>query len=373
MQKISVFTGTRAEYGLMKTLIKKLENDVDIDFNLLISGTHLQKEYGNTKGEIEFDGIKKTQLFKIKKNLKSINQMSFQTGETIKLISQALDLFNPKYLIVLGDRYESFAAAVAAHLSNIKVVHLHGGEKTLGSMDNKLRNAISQLSTYHFTSAEIHKINVQNIIGSSENVYNTGPLVLDGLLNFKKFSKKEFEIKTKFVFSRINLLITFHPETLAKDFGVSALDKLLNILDAYDCNILFTAPNSDNGSKLIIDIIKKNIKKNKQNYFYIPSLGQELFLNALNLFDCILGNSSSGIIEAPFFKKTVLNIGDRQKGRYRFGPVIDVKNDHYAIHEAVKKIFNSITNKKDENFNFSKIYKNSSPSTRIIDILKNNY
>ena len=370
MQKIAVFTGTRAEYGLMKTLIKKLESDIDIDFNLLISGTHLEEKFGNTKDEIHFDGIKNTQFLKIKKDLTYKNPMSYQTGETIKLISQTLESLNPKFLIVLGDRYESFAAAVAAHLSGIKVVHLHGGEKSLGSIDNKLRNAISQLSTYHFTSAEIHKINVENIIGSSKHVYNVGPLVLDGLLNLKKFSKKEFEMKTKFVFAKKNLLVTFHPETLASDSGISGLKNLLNILNNYDCNILFTAPNADKGSDLIIDIINKNIEKNKQKYFYIPSLGQELFLNALILFDCILGNSSSGIIEAPLFKKQVLNIGDRQKGRYRFGSVIDVGNDYDEICEAVKNIFDSSVYKKEEQFNFSKKFKYGSPSTTIIDILK---
>ena len=213
MKRIAVFTGTRAEYGLMKTLIKKLENDIDIDFNLLISGTHLKSKYGNTINEIKSDGIKNITLFPIARDSKYSNQMSFQTAETIKLISQALEILNPNYLIVLGDRYESFAAATAAHLSNIKVVHIHGGEVSLGALDNKLRNAITQLSTIHFTSADIHKRNVQNIIGSSENVYNVGPLVIDGLLEFKKYSKSEFEKDTKFIFSKINVLVTFHPET----------------------------------------------------------------------------------------------------------------------------------------------------------------
>ncbi len=370
MKRISVFTGTRAEYGLMKTLIKKLEKDIDIEFNLLISGSHLKSKYGNTINEIKSDGIKNISLFPIANESKYSNQTSFQTAETIKLISQALETLNPNYLIVLGDRYESFAAATAAHLSNIKVVHIHGGEVSLGSLDNKLRNAISQLSTIHFTSADIHKRNVQNIIGSSENVYNVGPLVVDGLLDFKKCSKNEFEKDTKFSFSKINFLVTFHPETLSSDFGIIGFKNLLNILDNYDCNILFTAPNADEGSDLIIEIINIYIQKNRQKYFYIPSLGQKLFLNALVLFDCIIGNSSSGLIEAPLLKKQVLNIGNRQKGRYRFGPVIDVTNDFNEISKAVVSILNIDKIYKYESFNYLEEYKAKSPSTTIIKILK---
>ena len=299
--------------------------------------------------------------------------MSFETAETIKLISQSLESLNPDYLIVLGDRYESFAAATAAHLSNIKVVHIHGGEVSLGSLDNKLRNAISQLSTIHFTSADIHKRNVQNIISSSKNVYDVGPLVIDGILDFKKYSKNEFEKDTKFIFSKINFLVTFHPETLSSDYGIIGFKNLLNVLDNYDCNILFTAPNSDKGSDLIIQIIKKYIQKNSQKYFYIPSLGQKLFLNALVLFDCIIGNSSSGIIEAPLLKKKVINIGNRQMGRYRFGSVIDVPNDFNKISEAIGNIFNSHKYREPENFNFSNLYKAKSPSTEIINILKSSF
>lgn len=373
MKKISVFTGTRAEYGLMKTLIKKLDNDIEIDFNLLISGTHLEKKYGNTIKEIESDGIKNTYFLKIKKDLKYRNQMSFKTGETIKIISKSLESLCPSFLIVLGDRYESFAAAAAAHLSGIKVVHLHGGEVTLGALDNKLRNAISQLSTYHFTSSEMHKLNVEKIIDSSKNIYNVGPLVVDGLLNLKKFTKKEFELKTEFVFSKMNLLVTFHPETLALDFGISGLMNLLNTLSNYDCSILFTAPNEDKGSDLIIDIINDYIKKDEKRYFYIPSLGQELYLNALILFDCILGNSSSGIIEAPLLKKQVLNIGDRQKGRYRFGAVTDVESNFNQVSKGVSNILDACLNKKNEEFNFSEIFKKKSPSSAIINILKTSF
>ena len=138
-------------------------------------------------------------------------------------------------------------------------------------------------------------------------------------------------MKTGFVFSNINVLVTFHPETLSKDFGISGFKNLLNVLDKFDCSILFTAPNPDNGYKMIIENIKSSIKKNPKKYLYIPSLGHNMYLNALHFFDYVIGNSSSGIIEAPLLKATVLNIGDRQKGRYRFGPVIDVVSDFDSI------------------------------------------
>jgi len=371
MKKITLFTSTRAEYGLMKILIANLEADKEFEFNLLVSGTHLSSIYGNTIDEIKDDGIKNIHLLPISLNESKNNDIGTITANTIKVITKKLKVLKPNYLILLGDRYESFGAATAAHLIGIKIIHLHGGETTLGALDNKLRHAISQLSTYHFTSAEIHKKKVESIIGSSMNVYNVGPMVMDSLLNLKILSKKEFENKTGFTFSKINFLVSFHPETLSPDFGISIFKNLLKILEKLDCNILFTSPNADIGSKEIRHIIKKFIIKNKEKCFYYPSLGQKLYHNALILFDCLLGNSSSGIIEAPLLKRKVLNFGDRQKGRFRFGEVIDVQNHLGSISES---LINILKNKSD-NFDYKKFLeskKATSPSDQIISFLKFN-
>ena len=369
MKKITLFTSTRAEYGLMKKLIANLQADQEFEFNLLVSGTHLSSKFGNTINEIKRDGIKNIHLLPISFDESKKNDMGNIIANTIKLITKKLKVLKPSYLILLGDRFECFGAATAAHLLGIKILHLHGGETTLGALDNKLRHAISQLSTYHFTSAEIHKKKVESIIGSSMNVYNVGPMVMDSLLNLKIISKKEFENETGFTFSKINFLVSFHPETLSPDFGISIFENLVKTLEKFDCNVLFTSPNADIGSKEIRNIIKKFIFKNKDKFFYYPSLGQKLYHNALILFDCLIGNSSSGIIEAPLLKRKVLNFGDRQKGRFRFGDVIDVEDNLSSMYESLINILKN----KPEDFDYKEFlhsHKSSPPTKEIINFLK---
>lgn len=370
MKKISVFTGTRAEYGLMKNLILNLNKSKYFKLFLLVSSTHLNQKFGNTIDEIKQDNIPLDYLLPIKIRSSKKIDMATQTSETIKLVSKALEKINPDFLIILGDRFETFAAASAAHILGIRIIHIHGGETTLGAIDNKLRNAITQLSSVHFTSAEIHKKKVIEMIGSKKNIFNIGPIVIDGLLNLKTISKSEFQNKTGFEFSEKNFLITYHPETMAEDLGISGFENLLNILPKYNCNVLFTSPNSDTGSDLIFQKITNFVEKNKKNVFYIPSLGQQLYLNALLLFDCVIGNSSSGMTEAPILNQRVINIGKRQKGRYRFGEVIDVSSDFKSLSTTFDKVFRLPKNKKFNYLNFKKKYIDKSPTEQIIKFLK---
>ena len=370
MKRIALFTGTRAEYGLMRTLILNLINDSQFDFNLLVSAAHLNNKFGLTFKEIESDGIKTKYKLPISFDNPDELDMAYQTSETIKIISKTLLEINPEYLIVLGDRYETFAAATAAHLLGIKIIHLHGGETTLGAIDDKLRNAITQLSSIHFTSSDVHRQKVQNMILSKKNTFNIGPLIIDGLLNLQTISKEQFEEKTGFNFSKKNFLITYHPETIKDDLGISGLENLLKVLSNFTCNILFTSPNADKGSDIILNRILNAVKENKNNYFYIPSLGQHLYLNALLLFDYVVGNSSSGIIEAPLLKTKVINIGSRQSGRYRFGRVIDVGNDYESIFNAIYNIDKSHQGKENDFREFKKNYITKSPSDKIVKFLK---
>ena len=370
MKRIALFTGTRAEYGLMRTLILNLINDSKFDFHLLVSATHLSNKFGKTIKEIELDGIKDFYKLPIELHNPYELDMPYQTADTIKIVSKSLIKIDPDYLIVLGDRYETFAAATAAHLLGIKIVHIHGGETTLGAIDDKLRNAITQLSSIHFTSAEVHKKKVQNMLLSKNNIYNIGPLVIDGLLNLEIISKELFQERTGFIFQENNFLITYHSETISEDLGISGLENLLNVLSKTKCNLLFTSPNADKGSEIIMEKILSFEKKYKNKCLFISSLGQELYLNALLLFDCIIGNSSSGINEAPLLKKNVINLGIRQKGRYRFGSVIDVKNDLKSISNAIHKICNLPKENLYEITEFKKSYISKSPSKQIIEFLK---
>ena len=230
MKKIAVFTATRAEYGLMKTLIKKIDESDNFQLSLIVSSTHLDQRFGKTIDEIHKGGIRPSYLLPIKIDPQKKFDMNYQTAETIIGVTNALKQLSVDFLIVLGDRYETFAAVVAANLMNIRILHLHGGETTLGAIDDKLRHAISQLSTIHCTSADIHKEKVISILGTKKNVHNIGPMVIDALLNTEFLSRDDFQAETGFNFGRYNFLVTYHPETLSKDLGMRTLQNLLEVL-----------------------------------------------------------------------------------------------------------------------------------------------
>ena len=370
MKKIAVFTGTRAEYGLMRTLIKKLNKSNYFDLCLIVSSTHLDQRFGKTIREIEKDGILPSYLLPIKINPSNKFDMNYQTAETIIGVTKALEELKVDLLIVLGDRYETFAAVVAANLMNIKIMHLHGGETTLGAIDDKLRHAISQMSTIHCTSADIHKEKVISILGTNKNVHNIGPMVIDGLLNTNFLTRSDFQAKTGFNFGRYNFLITYHSETLSNDLGIRTLQNILEVLNFFNFNYLFTSPNADNGSDKIIDLIQSFVGLNNPKRLLVPSLGQEIYLSGIMLFDCVLGNSSSGLIEAPLLGSKVINIGNRQKGRYKFGDIIDTNAEKESIINAIKEIVQEkSTLNKIVSSSWNKDKKFDSPSDSIIEIL----
>ena len=235
--KIAVFTGSRAEYGLLKHLIKLISDDADLELQLIVSGSHLSKRYGYTITEIEADGIHPAALIPLSLDESLQTSMALLTAEALSGVSQSLDDLNPKILIILGDRYEAFAAASAAHLQGIPVCHLHGGESTYGAVDDRLRHAISQLSTWHFTAAKQYQDRVIAMGHSSESVFNVGPMVLDGLSTLNGATRFQFETQTGYRFGSNNLLVTYHPETLLFDRGVGGFKIFLKALEGLSCHI----------------------------------------------------------------------------------------------------------------------------------------
>ncbi|WP_413683842.1 UDP-N-acetylglucosamine 2-epimerase [Prochlorococcus sp. MIT 1011] len=361
--KIAVFTGTRAEYGLMKYLIKKIKFDNRYKLQLIVSGSHLSKKYGNTISEITEDQIDIEEIIPLSLDKKPTPNMTILTSEVMYGMSIALQKLHPNLLFLLGDRYETFGAAAAAHLHSIPIAHLHGGETTLGAVDDKLRHAISQLSTWHFTAANEYRDRVINMGHCSENVFMFGPMAIDGLVEIPELSKFDFEKATGFVFASCNILVTYHPETLLSDNGVKGFEELLTALGNVKCNILFTHPNADEGSEVILKKMFDFVNLNPDNCFAIPSLGQKLYLYALSVFQVMVGNSSSGIIEAPLMGIPILNIGNRQKDRIRYGEVLDVNAKAKDIKNGLDKLLNS-TEAKDVPRQYK--YEDSTPSEKIL-------
>jgi UDP-hydrolysing UDP-N-acetyl-D-glucosamine 2-epimerase len=335
---IAVFTGSRAEYGLLRHLIAAIEAEPGLALQLIVSGSHLSERHGRTVAEIEADGHQPAALVPLCLDGTLLLSMAALSAEALAGVGQALERLQPHLLILLGDRYEAFAAAAAAHLLGIPIAHLHGGESTGGAVDDRLRHAISQLSSWHFTAAEPYRQRVIAMGHPPERVWNVGPMVLDGLLAAPPPSRSDFEQGTGFRFEQRNLLITYHPETLLPDRGVASFEALLEALEHVPCQVLFTHPNADAGSEALLPRLQAFVQRHPERSWALPSLGQQRYLAALQLFEAMAGNSSSGVIEAPLLGMPVLNIGSRQAGRLRHGCVHDVPPDPEAIAAGLEQV-----------------------------------
>ena len=338
VRRIAVFTGSRAEYGLLRHLIAAIDADPGLAVQLIVSGSHLSERHGSTVAEIHADGLHPAALVPLSLEAPTPPSMAALSAEALAGVSQALERLQPQLLILLGDRYEAFAAAAAAHLLGIPIAHLHGGESTGGAVDDRLRHAITQLSTWHFTAAEPYRQRVIAMGHPPERVWNVGPMVLDGLLAAPPASRSNFERATGFSFGHRNMLITYHPETLLPDRGVEGFEALLAALEHVPCQVLFTHPNADAGSEALLPRLQSFVERHPDRSWALPSLGQQRYLAALQLFEAMAGNSSSGVIEAPLLGMPVLNIGGRQAGRLRHGYVQDVPPDPETIAAGLEQV-----------------------------------
>lgn len=337
-RKICVFTGTRAEYGLLYWLMKEIQSDPRLQLQLLVSGSHLASEHGDTWRTIEADGFS----IDAKVDMKLDSDEPVAVAKSMALgfsgCAEALGRLKSDILVVLGDRYEALAAAEAALLLRIPIAHLHGGEASEGAFDDAMRHAITKLSHLHFTAAEPYRQRVIQMGEASERVYNVGALGLDHIARRKLVSRAEFEQEAGFKLGRKNFLVTYHPATLESQSVGQGAKALLAALDHFpDTHVIFTKANADPGGRLINAQIEGWVSSNNARAMCVASLGQRLYLLAMSLCDAVIGNSSSGIIEAPALGKPTVNIGSRQDGRERTRSVIDCPNDTNAIVEAITK------------------------------------
>ncbi len=339
-KKILLVTVNRSDFGIQKKLIQKLKRDNSIKLELLATGSHFDRRFGSTYKEILKEGLKI--------DYKIVNKSNdYNSYDVVKIISKIsskcfkiYEKNKPNLLIILGDRYEMFAATLPTILLGIPVAHIHGGELTLGSFDNYFRNMITQMSKLHFTCHDVYKNRVVRIIGKNFNVINCGSPSIENIKDEKFFNKKQLEKKFKLLFSKKNILVTYHPETIS---NIDERKKILLIFDSLkkfsEINFFFTSSAPDPQNQDIIKIVKKFCKKNK-NYFFIKSFGRKYYLSMLKEVDCIFGNSSSGIIEAPSLKVATINIGNRQKGRELSKSVINCDYDKNQIIKSIYKIYN---------------------------------
>ena len=355
-KKICIVTSSRAEFGILKSIIKNLKKSSKIRLELILTGAHFMSKFGNTYKEIADSGIKSfSKIITSQKNNNS-NDISFSSSNLLKKISEIF--FSKRYdlIILLGDRYETLIAAYAATLNKIPIAHLFGGDETVGAYDNQFRHSISKFSHVHFVTNEISKKRLIRMGEDPSNIFNFGNPSLDNIYSKNKISKKKKENKLRIKFRLKNFIVTYHPETLS-----STQDKKLKIIfkslsSFNNCSFFFTSSGNDEGADLINKMIK-NYVKSRSNMYFFKSLGQTNYFSLMKHVDGVIGNSSSGIYEVPSFKKGTVNIGDRQKGRLISKSVINCDYEEKKIINNIKKITSNkfkISIKKMKNLYYKK-------------------
>ena len=343
MRKICVVTATRAEYGLLKCLLDDIKADNDLDLQIIATGTHLSPEFGLTSKQIEGDGF--TVNKKIEVLLSSDTPVGVSKSMGLAQISfaEAFDELKPDIVVVLGDRYELIPIVSAANIARIPVAHLSGGEMTEGAMDEMFRHAITKLSQLHLTAMDEYTHRVIQMGEQPSSVYTVGEIGLDNLMRMKLMSRSDFENSIGCGLKKRNILFTYHPET-TQDITKTETDfsKILLSLDRLeDTLLIFTKANADVGGRLINKMIDEYIAQNKDRAICFASLGQLRYLSTLKYVDAVVGNSSSGIVEAPSFKIATINIGNRQRGRIRASSILDVDVNEDKIFNAIQRIYTS--------------------------------
>ncbi len=341
MRKICVVTGSRAEYGILRGLMKAIKDDLELTLQVIATNQHLSKLQGETYKEIERDGF--TIDYKVymadDEAPDNANSIAKSISRGVSGFADAFDALQPDMLLILGDRYEMMAVAFTALIYKIPIAHLHGGEITEGAFDDAIRHAITKMSHLHFTSTEAYRKRVIQLGEQPDRVFNVGALGVENVMKNDFMSKEEIEQSLNFQITDKCFLCTYHPVTLSNLSSETQVLNLLQALDIYkDYHIIFTYSNSDTNSQIIIKRIQEYVDQNPGRCVFIPSLGQRRYFSALRYVKAVLGNSSSGIIEVPSFGIPTLDIGDRQKGRITADSVIHCGYSTEEIKESLEKV-----------------------------------
>jgi len=366
--KIGILTSSRADFGIYYPLIKKLTNEVDFEVEIIAFGTHLQKNYGHTIDEILSLGFQVKHAIRTSVENETPKDISNTIGDTVLKFSSFWNDTKFDLIFALGDRYEMFAAVAAATPFQVNFAHIHAGETTLGAIDNAYRHSISLFSKYLFVSTESYKKRGIEILKIPENVFNVGALSIDNLKHQKLFTLKEFQEKFDIDLTKPTILTTFHPETISFDKNEMYIEELLNALEVLKAKyqIVITMPNSDTLGNMIrkkIEIFGKVYPEVK----LIESFGMQGYLTCMKYCAMLLGNTSSGFVEAAFFPKWVINLGDRQKGRIITENIINTKINQKDILQKVNNIENM---KLSDSTN---IYGDGNTAERIVEKIKQCY
>ncbi|MFS1464388.1 UDP-N-acetyl-D-glucosamine 2-epimerase, UDP-hydrolysing [Vibrio lentus] len=370
IQKVAVFTGTRAEYGLLFWLLKDIQSDPDLTLQLLVSGMHLSPEFGETYQQIEKDGFKIDEKIEILLSSDSAVGTAKSMGLGVLGFSDSLARLQPDVLVILGDRFEALAAAQTAMILRIPIVHLHGGEITEGAYDDAIRHAITKLSYLHGTSTDEYRQRVIQLGEAPERVRNVGAIGLDYLKRADFMSLSELGESLNFSLTKLFFLVTYHPVTLGNEAPEEAFQALLDALNCFpEHQVILTYPNADDGGRRIIPMLEAYAASQPDRVLAIPSLGQVRYLSAVKYAAAVIGNSSSGIIEVPAFDVPTVNIGSRQKGRLAAKSVLHCEANRADIERAIRSA--NEREYKEAAEEIENPYGQGNTSEKVIEMIKN--
>jgi len=343
MRKICVFTGTRAEFGLLRWVMQVIQDSPDLTLQIVATGMHLSPEFGMTIQEIRSDGFEPDETLEILLSGDTPTAVCKSMGLALISYGEAIQRLQPGIIVLLGDRFETFCMAAAAQVCCVPVAHIHGGETTEGAIDEAFRHSITKMAHLHFASCEAYRERIIQMGEHPDRVYNVGAIGVENIMKHQLLSKDGLENDIAFDLGNRYLLVTFHPVTLEKSTAEDHFRTLLKVLDKLtsDSNglmkIIFTKANADTDGRIINHLIDDYVIRHPDKAIAFTSMGQVRYLSAMKYAAAVVGNSSSGIIEAPTIRVPTVNIGDRQKGRIRASSVIDCNLSKESIVVALKK------------------------------------
>ena len=341
MKNVAIVTATRAEYGLLHNLIKLVEGDYELKLQLFVTGAHLLKSQGNTLQQIEQQFTITEKIPILKEGQNTDLDIALATSNALSGFAEVFTKYKPDILVVLGDRYELLGICSAALLTHIPIAHIHGGEITAGAMDDAIRHSVTKLANLHFVASEEYENRVLQMGEQKNSVFNVGAIGLDIVNTTNYLSKEQLEEMLDIQLQGKLVLVTYHPVSWGSTMGKIVLNKIFNAVKKIkNVTVIWTASNTDSSGGTLNKTIKKWAEQ-QNNVHYIESLGSQKYLSMLKIADLVLGNSSSGIIEAPAFGLPTVNIGERQSGRLRASSIIDCGETEVAIEKAITKAFSN--------------------------------
>lgn len=367
-RKVCVVTGSRAEYGLLYWLLREIQADSRLSLQLIVTGMHLSPAFGLTIREIEADGFIPDARVEMLVAADTPTGIAKSIGLGVIGFADAIDRLKPDLLVVLGDRFEILAAAQAAFVACVPIAHIHGGELTEGTIDDAIRHAVTKMSQLHFVAAEPYRRRILQLGEAPEHIWTVGAMGIDGIVRTPMLSREELSNALGFDLVRPYFMVTYHPVTLLAGHAELSIQALLDALDAFPSHgVLFTGVNADHGNKVIQDAVDTYVACQPRRAHASVSLGQSRYINAMRHAVAVVGNSSSGLIEAPALKVPTVNIGQRQRGRICPESVLNVADNHKEIIEALRLVNSDEFRARLESM--KQVFGDGSASKRIASLL----